>query len=251
MTSLCNECTMQSLQTTITTHPFHSRPPLPYPADRLLHLPTDPPLAPANFPTSQQIDNPTNRKVGKLANTTNPKGQGRAAHQSPNAANPTTLHPALPGGKPKNHPLHSPPAPKPRAKSSTACTKHYLRAHPAPTRPPTFQQVGKLASRKVGTQHQGGRAGELPPPNAAKRPTLYPNPYTLAPLHLCLRNDMTSLCNHCNLLSPRTLHPALAALLPFPFTPPVNQNHHLLHPPTFQPAHPASPPATAPDCAHH
>lgn len=43
-----------------------------------------------------------------------------------------------------------------------------------------------------------------PPTFQQERPTLYPNPYTLAPLHLCLRNDMTSLCNHCNLLSPHT-----------------------------------------------
>lgn len=112
----CNHCKPLSPRTPSTLAPLSLTPPI----DCCTYLRTPPPATPANFPTSQQIDNPTNRKVGKLANTTNPKGQGRAAHQSPNAANPTTLHPAFlrspyPGVNlkttPCTHPLHPNPAP--------------------------------------------------------------------------------------------------------------------------------------------
>lgn len=80
---------------------------------------------------------------------------------------------------------------------------------------------------------------------------------------------MTSLCNHCNLLSPHTpaytrapRHPVFAsATTPHP-TPRARRTpsfplYSAGKPeppptaPTFQPAHPASPPASAPDCAHH
>lgn len=141
-----------------------------------------------------------------------------------------------------------------------------IRCARRPRSPPPCTHHQQQNTTKGGTEQ--GRTAH-PPPNAAKRPTLYPNPYTLAPLHLCLRNDMTSLCNHCNLLSPHTpaytrapRHPVFAsATTPHP-TPSARRTpsfplYSAGKPeppptaPTFQPAHPASPPATAPDYAHH